>query len=518
MKLELQPPRALGRIVRTLQQAGHDTWVVGGVVRDALIGSSRGDWDLATQARPGRVRKIFRRTVPLGMEHGTVGVIGDDGVVYQVTTFRRDVRTDGRHAKVRFADRIEDDLARRDFTINALAWHPMRGELLDPYQGATHLRTGLLKTVGTPSARFREDYLRILRGLRFAGRFELRVERGTWLALCNATKNLTCLSAERVRDELLKVLGEDPRPAGALRMYAASGALAVLYPELEALRTTTRPRRNGPPDGPACEASVRPKRNVPPGDPACEISAPRPGSDAFPGNPACEVSPSKGNRAGGAGPRRGHVDVGCNEWRRTLSAVTRLGRTDHFLRLAALLRSCPLADAKAVVTRLRLSRAQQSQLLARVDAPPLPGPTASDGDLRRWLASTGSEALYSLVRLELARAGADWVVDGPRDGSDRARHPADLVASWRRLRAIRRRGDPITLGDLAMDGAGLKRLGVASGPAMGWILRRLLAAVVEDPAENTVDRLRARALALIPLEGAPLPRRGRSRRTHDSSP
>jgi len=228
-------PPAVRGIARTLQEAGHDTWAVGGAVRDVLLGRPSGDWDLATHARPQQVRRLFRRTVPIGVEHGTVGVLAKDGTMYEVTTFRRDVETDGRHAVVAFAETIEDDLARRDFTINAVAWHPLREELLDPFGGVTDLEARTLRTVGVPTERFREDYLRILRALRFAGLFELEIDPPTWSALTALVEHLHVLSAERVRDELLKVLEADPRPQRALDLYARSGALAVLYPELAAL-------------------------------------------------------------------------------------------------------------------------------------------------------------------------------------------------------------------------------------------------------------------------------------------
>jgi tRNA nucleotidyltransferase (CCA-adding enzyme) len=138
---------------------------------------------------------------------------------------------------VSFADTIEEDLARRDFTVNAVAWHPLREELLDPFGGVSDLERRVLRTVGAPEERFREDYLRILRGLRFAGLFELEIEEATWVALCSLVDHLKELSAERVREELLKVLGADPAPARSLRLYAASGALGVLYPAWEALRS-----------------------------------------------------------------------------------------------------------------------------------------------------------------------------------------------------------------------------------------------------------------------------------------
>ena len=139
------------------------------------------------------------------------------------------------------------DLSRRDFTINAVAWHPLRDELHDPFGGVADLERGLLRTVGRPADRFAEDYLRVLRALRFAGRLGLAIDAPTWTALTAATDRLDVLSPERVREELLKVLGADERPTRALTLYAESGVLAALMPELAALVGAPRPNR--PVDG-----------------------------------------------------------------------------------------------------------------------------------------------------------------------------------------------------------------------------------------------------------------------------
>lgn len=237
MTLRPVAPPAVRWITRTLEEAGYETWAVGGAVRDALLERPSGDWDLATRAPPAKVRKLFRRTVPIGIEHGTVGILARDGTLYEITTFRKDVETDGRHAVVEFADRLEDDLARRDFTINAIAWHAVREELLDPFGGAEDLRHGLLRTVGEAGDRFQEDYLRILRALRFAGRFGLEIEKATWTAAVALADHLVKLSPERVREELFKILGADPRPSRALSLYAESGSLRVLYSEIESWRS-----------------------------------------------------------------------------------------------------------------------------------------------------------------------------------------------------------------------------------------------------------------------------------------
>ena len=226
-----RPPAALLQIAERLESAGCQAWAVGGAIRDAILERSRADWDLATDAHPEEVLQMFRRTVPLGVDHGTVGVLGQDDAMYEVTTFRLDVETDGRHAVVEFATEIEDDLARRDFTINSIAWRPTTQELRDPYHGIEDLKSGVLRAVGEPSGRFAEDYLRVLRAFRFAGAYDLTVESETLSALRAAVVHLDRLSAERVREELLKVLSAEA-PSRSLGMYADFGALDAWYPEI----------------------------------------------------------------------------------------------------------------------------------------------------------------------------------------------------------------------------------------------------------------------------------------------
>ena len=233
MNFEVSLPDQVLWIWRTLEDAGFETWIVGGAIRDIMLGRPAGDWDLATKARPKQIMDVFRRTVPIGVDHGTVGVLVPDGTLYEVTTFRRDVETFGRRAVVEFADSIEEDLSRRDFTLNALAWHPSRDQLLDPWDGTTDLRESILRTVGDPTERFAEDLLRVLRALRFAGQFGLTIEAGTWQALLSAVTALTQLSAERIQEEMMKVLSQGESPSVALGLYAESGVFAELYPELD---------------------------------------------------------------------------------------------------------------------------------------------------------------------------------------------------------------------------------------------------------------------------------------------
>jgi tRNA nucleotidyltransferase (CCA-adding enzyme) len=234
-------PEHTRAIALRLAGAGHEAWFVGGAVRDVLLELRTGrrplrtgDFDIATSARPEEVQALFHRTVPVGIEHGTVGVLGKAGDLHEVTTFRRDVTTDGRHAVVAFGVSLDDDLARRDFTINAIAVHPVSGELRDPFGGLADLDAGVVRAVGDAAARFSEDRLRVLRALRFAAAFGFRIHEATWEAARAAAGELSHLSRERVRDEWVKMLVTGT-PSVGVGLWREAGVLAEVWPELRAL-------------------------------------------------------------------------------------------------------------------------------------------------------------------------------------------------------------------------------------------------------------------------------------------
>jgi tRNA nucleotidyltransferase (CCA-adding enzyme) len=227
-------PEEIGEIAGRLEEAGYETWYVGGALRDRLLGFPSGDdVDLATAADPETVQRLFRRTVAVGVKFGTVGVLDRKRVLHEVTTFRRDVATDGRRAVVEYGASLDEDLARRDFTINALAYHPLRHEWKDPFGGAADLAAGVIRAVGDPEARFREDYLRILRALRFSARFGFAIEPATWRAAQTLAGGLEGLSAERVRDEWFKGLATARSVARLVSLWREAGAAAVWLPELQ---------------------------------------------------------------------------------------------------------------------------------------------------------------------------------------------------------------------------------------------------------------------------------------------
>lgn len=231
---QLPIPAEVLKIAQKLEASGFETWCVGGAIRDNLLGVANHDFDLTTSAPPTEVQKIFKRTVPVGIDHGTIAVLDAHNQPHEVTTFRKDIQTDGRHAVVEFGVSIMDDLARRDFTINAIAYHPLRHEWRDPFQGAQDLEKKLIRSVGDPNWRFQEDYLRILRALRFSARFEFRIHARTLDAAKANVQGLSQLSAERVRDEWFKGIQTAKKVSKLVALWKDVGATRIWLPELGA--------------------------------------------------------------------------------------------------------------------------------------------------------------------------------------------------------------------------------------------------------------------------------------------
>ncbi len=351
----------------------------------------------------------------------------------EVTTFRRDVRPLGRRSIVEFADQIDDDLARRDFTINAIAWHPLREELLDPFGGRADLKNKVLRAVGDPHARFAEDYLRVLRAFRFAGRFGLHVEADSWQGICQASPRLGILSPERVREELMKVLSGLVRPSEALELYRTSGALPVLYPELGRVAGLTAAVGSEP-----WAQTLRLVDGVPRYRPWLRLAA----LLRWIGLPAPD--PDQGEEG--------------------LDQEGRAGR-----RCAQLL------------ARLRFSNAQTDGVTHLVAAPPMPV-TPSGPDLRKWLSTVGRERVNDVLRLHLREARTAPASDGVL-----------ICRRCQDLRSELRRNPPLTEQELAIDGRDLIALGMKPGPRFGDLLAHLLALVLEEPERNEREALLAAA-------------------------
>jgi tRNA nucleotidyltransferase (CCA-adding enzyme) len=418
----IQPPTEVVEIAARLEKAGYETWCVGGGVRDALLGIPNLDWDLATAAPPGKVRSLFRRTIPVGEKFGTIVVIDRYDVKHEVTTFRRDVETDGRHAVVQFGASLDEDLSRRDFTINAIAYSPSQGVLHDPFGGMHDLEARVVRAVGEPRERMREDWLRALRAIRFAARYDFGIEPRTWDAVAESAPYLRRLSAERVKQEIEKTMEQVPCPGRAFAMWRDSGALAELVPSI------------------------------------AHISATELGTlDAL------------------AMPRQaGHT-------RRRMLRLIALFSAAEPDGVVPALRALRFANTDSrwiadTVQRWHVLDRRMTDALLRSEG-------VSDAELREWAATAGRTRVAYVLRLAAAR----W--HAIREGGRSAPAAERVASAYRRaVRAAYR--DPIEIGDLAVNGSDLERLGLR-GPAVGRALQLLLGVVVRDPSANTPARLEA---------------------------
>lgn len=236
--MQIQIPEKVNQVVNTLTEAGFEAYVVGGCVRDAILGRTANDWDITTNAKPEQVKALFPRTVDTGIQHGTVTVlIGKEG--FEVTTYRIDGEyTDSRHPKeVIFTPSLLEDLKRRDFTINAMAYNEKEG-LVDAFDGLGDLERRQICCVGNPEERFTEDALRILRAVRFSAQLDFSIEPATKEAISRFAPNLSRISAERIQAELVKLLSS-PHPEVWRTVYE-TGISAVILPEFDACMRTAQ--------------------------------------------------------------------------------------------------------------------------------------------------------------------------------------------------------------------------------------------------------------------------------------
>ena len=238
--MQIQLPDSVTEILSRLNENGFSAYAAGGAVRDCVMGKSPSDYDIATSAKPQEVKALFKHTIDTGIKHGTVTVV-ENKTGYEVTTFRRDGEyTDGRHPnQVQFVNGAREDAARRDFTINAMMYSPRDG-LLDYFGGQEDINRKLIRCVGDPETRFKEDALRMLRAVRFSAVLSFKIEEKTWRAIKKCAMLIKKVSAERVREEINKILLSDN--PDYMRKLRECGLLAYIMPELE--RCFGEPQRN----------------------------------------------------------------------------------------------------------------------------------------------------------------------------------------------------------------------------------------------------------------------------------
>jgi tRNA nucleotidyltransferase (CCA-adding enzyme) len=451
--LQRSVPAEVRELCQRLKDAGHRSWIVGGCVRDELLRTetaheARGDWDVATSARPEQVQKLFRRVIPTGIQHGTVTVLMREGQ-YEVTTLRGETTySDGRRPDaVYFVDDIKDDLARRDFTINAIAYDVLEDRLIDPFDGAADLSRRLLRAVGVASERFAEDGLRVLRGARFAATLDLSLDPETERAIEPSLGSYRKVSSERIRDEWMKTM-KAKRPSRAFELMKDHGILAISAPEmLESV---------------GCEQNKWHAYDVWGHAMAC--------LDSAPAEPVLRVAALL-------------HDVGKPR-SRAFSDKTQDYTFYEHERIGAEM-------VEPMLARLRFSSEEQKHIGALVRHHLICYDSSwSDAAVRRWLRRVTPELLPDLYRLN----EADIRGKG-RDATAGLETLATLRAHVERVLAA---GAALNVRDLAVDGRALmQELGMKPGPDLGRILKTLLDEVVDDPSQNERGALLARAKALL---------------------
>ena len=436
-------PAAVRAVVDRLADAGHETVAVGGGVRDALLDRPvTGFWDLATRATPDEVIALFPHAVPTGVEHGTV-TLPEPGGAIEITSYRSDHGySDARRPdRVTFGTTLAGDLLRRDFTVNALAYDPRAEVLLDGTGGLADLRAGVLRAVGDAPARLREDALRALRAARLAAVLGFALEAKTEAALAGVSDLVPRLSAERVRDELSKLLLA-PRPSVGLRVLDTAGLLGLVLPELEATRGVTQNRHHR---WDVYEHTLRAVDEVP------AIARLRWAALAHDlGKPATRVEKEDGEA--------------------TFHAHARVG--------------AEIADR--MLERLRLPRAEREAIVLLVAEHLFDyKPEWSDAAVRRFVRRVGIAALPDLFALRVADAIAT--------GADPPRVEA-IAALSQRIDAVLSARPALSVKELAIDGRDvMAALDATPGPLVGRVLDRLLEEVLDDPARNERAALLARA-------------------------
>lgn len=447
-------PSPITRLLRGIHDAGHQGYLVGGPVRDLIRGVPVSDWDIATSAKPDAILKLFPSAIPTGIKHGTVTVPTPAGPC-EVTTFRVEHGyTDARRPdRVEFVADIEADLSRRDFTVNAIAWDPESGREVDPFEGRADIAARRIRAVGDARARISEDGLRAVRAARFAATLTFDVDPETLEAVAGARASLTKVAAERVRDELAKLLAA-PNPSRGLEVLRRSGLLNLVLPELAACVAVPQNRYH------AFDVYVHTLHTVD-AAPAAKPTVRWAALFHDVGKPATRVEKDDGDAT----------------------------FYNHQFESARL--------AEEAMTRLKFARETVDQVAHLVRQHMFDyRPEWTDAAVRRFMQKVGVDRIADLFDLRIA----DNLGNGLKTG-----FPHYLEELRARIEGILDARQALTLQDLDVNGEDVMReLNLAPGPRVGEILGWLLEQVVEDPSLNERRRLlrRAREAFSIDRRGA----------------
>ena len=438
--IKLEPiPDEVVRVLGKLHSADFEAYLVGGTVRDLLAGLPVTDYDIATNATPDEVMSLFRRTVPTGVKHGTVTVL-DRERNYEVTTYRYDGDySDARHPdNIVFADDLIEDLKRRDFTINAMAYNPASHTLVDAFDGVKDFDDKIVRAVGDPEQRFYEDGLRPLRAIRFAARFDFAIEPDTFAAIQTVLDRVEMVSAERVRGELMKMLATSERPSYGFELMQQSGLLDMILPELM--------------EGYGVEQNKYHAYTV-----------------YLHSLYSCDSAPKE------------------QPLIRLAALFHDIGkpRTKYFKNGSATFYNHQVVAVRMtnkIMKRLRFSK-KEIEYVSHLVYHHMFGYTEewTDAAVRRFIRNVGREYIEDLFELRLA----DWFGNGRNRG-----YPAYLNRLRRRIRIEIEKADAFDVKDLAINGNDVMvSLELPPGPHIGNALDYLLQQVLEDPALNEKEKL-----------------------------
>jgi putative nucleotidyltransferase with HDIG domain len=431
-------PRRIKRFSKVFADANHEIYVVGGAVRDSLLRRAVSDYDFATSATPQEVQSLFRRTIPTGIQHGTVTVLFENHE-FEVTTYRIDGGYDDhrRPDSVTFTRSLYDDLKRRDFTINAIAADPLTGRITDPFDGRSDLQRRTLRTVGDPTQRFSEDALRMLRAVRFAATLQFEIDPDTFSSIAPRSQELSAVAPERVFQELSKIIAA-ATPSVGWHLLKNTNLLSIIMPEF--LESDTHHLAASTLEG-LFDHLVT----------ACDCAPAEDGTLRWAallhdiGKPRCAAHDERGLHF------HGHDEV-----------------------------SAEMADS--MLRRLRAPK-RLMEAVTHLIRHHMFGITggSSDAAIRRFVSRVGSDYALSLVTLRRAD------ICGKTGSAPRA---TDLNNLERRIKTVLQEETALTTRDLAIDGRDLMtELNLTPGPHIGIILGELLETVLDDPEMNSRELL-----------------------------
>lgn len=433
--MNISIPQEVNFIIETLKKNNYDAYAVGGCVRDSILKRTPNDWDITTNALPEQILELFEHTIPTGLKHGTVTIILNK-LPFEVTTFRIDGEySDNRHPdEVLFTNSLKEDLSRRDFTINAMAYNDLSG-ITDPFNGREDLENHIVRCVGDPNKRFNEDALRMLRAIRFAGQLNFNIDKETFASIKLNSQLIAKVSVERIREEFCKILLCD-KPSSSIIALENSGLLEYVLPEL---RTSIGFDQKNPHHDKNVFEHILSVIDYSPKELSVRLSALL--HDI--GKPVSFTIDDKG-----IGHFYGHELVGTE-------------------------------ISEAILKRLKFDNVTIKKVLILVKEHMNRFSKLKNSSLKKLMVRVGVENLKDLFDLQEADIKASAP---PYDLS-----PVNYLRE--RTQKILEENEPLTIKDLAIKGSDLMELGIKPGKTLGDILNSLLEVVIEYPELNTKEYL-----------------------------